>query len=125
MVLRSGRGGMFKVYLCISTQHDWRLVILAAIVCAIATLSTFYLYSKTPRFPTWRRAAWLGMTGLVAGSGIWTTHFLAMLAFEAGLPARYAALGTLGSLAVAVAGSTLGFAIGSLHPPGRRSLAAT
>jgi NO-binding membrane sensor protein with MHYT domain len=40
------------------------------------------------------------MTGLVAGSGIWTTHFVAMLAFKTGLPTGYAVLATMSSLGV-------------------------
>jgi signal transduction histidine kinase len=104
---------MFKIYLCITTQHDWRLVLAAALVCAAATLATFFLYSKVPAIPALRRATWLALTGLVAGSGIWTTHFVAMLAFETGLPTGYAAVGTLGSFVVAVLCTSLGFAISS------------
>jgi len=104
---------MFKVLLCIAMKHDWWLVMLAAAVCVTATSATFFLYSKVPAFPRWRRWAWLSMTGAVAGSGIWTTHFVAMLAFETGLPTGYAAGPTAGSLGVAVLSTTLGFAIAS------------
>jgi PAS domain S-box-containing protein len=104
---------MFKVVLCITTQHNLWLVIVAALVCVPATFATFFLYSKIPAFPAWRRWAWLSMTGAVAGSGIWTTHFVAMLAFKTGLPTGYAALPTLGSLVVAVVSTTLGFALAS------------
>ena len=53
------------------------------------------------------------MTGLVAGSGIWTTHFISMLAFESGLPAGYDILPTVTSLLVASLGAMLGFALAS------------
>jgi PAS domain S-box-containing protein len=116
---------MFKVLLCVATEHNWWLVGLAAMVCLPATLATFFLYSKVPAFPLWRRWAWLGMTGLVAGSGIWTTHFVAMLAFKTGLPTGYAALPTIASLLVAVASTGLGFAIGSRPTsPARQDLRA-
>jgi signal transduction histidine kinase/NO-binding membrane sensor protein with MHYT domain len=116
---------MFKIYLCITTQHDWRLVLAAALVCATATMATFFLYSKVPSFSPVRRAVWLALTGLVAGSGIWTTHFVAMLAFETGLPTGYAALGTLGSFVVAAVCTSLGFAISSSpRLASRRPLAA-
>jgi PAS domain S-box-containing protein len=104
---------MFKVFLCIATEHNLWLVGVAAVVCVVATLATFFLYSRVPSVPGWRRWTWLTMTGLVAGSGIWTTHFVAMLAFKTGLPTGYAALATMGSLAVAVASTILGFAGGS------------
>ena len=41
------------------------------------------------------RAAWVLLTGLVAGCSIWATHFIAMLAFEPNLPSAYAALSML------------------------------
>jgi PAS domain S-box-containing protein len=104
---------VFKVFLCLATEHNWWLVTVAALVCLPSTLATFFLYSKVPARKDWRRWTWLGMTGVVAGSGIWTTHFVAMLAFKTGLPTGYAALPTLGSLVVAVASTTLGFAIAS------------
>jgi PAS domain S-box-containing protein len=116
---------MFKVLFCIAMEHNWWLVGLAAIVCLASTLATFFLYSRVPTFPVWRRWCWLGMTGLVAGSGIWTTHFVAMMAFKTGLPTGYAALPTLGSLGVAVFGTTLGFAVGSsMEDRERRGLAS-
>ena len=115
---------MFKVLLCVSMRHDWTLVIVAGVVCIVASWASFFLYSKAPRFPAWRRWCWVAMTGLVAGSGIWTTHFVAMLAFETGLPAAYAPLPTLGSLGVAVVGTTLGFAVALAGRFGRRGTLA-
>jgi PAS domain S-box-containing protein len=104
---------MFRVFFCIANEHNWWLVGVAALVCLISTFSTFFLYSKAPTVPIWRRCAWLAMSGLVAGSGIWTTHFVGMLAFKTGLPTGYAALATIMSLLVAIASTTAGFAVGS------------
>jgi NO-binding membrane sensor protein with MHYT domain len=116
---------MFKVFLCVTTDHNLWLVGLAAVVCVVATLATFFLYSRVPSQPGWRRWTWLAMTGLVAGSGIWTTHFVAMLAFRTGLPTGFALLGTLASLVVAVLSTTIGFAGGSLSlARSRQGLAA-
>jgi PAS domain S-box-containing protein len=117
---------MFKIALCIAMEHDWRLVVLAALICVLATRGAFYLYSKAPPLPGWRRWTWLGMTGLVAGSGIWTTHFVAMLAFRTGLPTGFDEPQTAASLVVAVFGTTLGFAISSTPAiASRRALTAT
>ena len=102
---------MFRVFLCVALHHNWWLVVVAALVCVPSTFATFFLYSRVPSFPPWRRWAWLSMTGVVAGSGIWTTHFVAMLAFKTGLPTGYAALPTLGSLGVAILSTTAGFAV--------------
>ena len=99
---------MFKVYLCLVTQHDWRLLPFAALVCVVSTLTTFFLYARTPSVKSWRRCVWLATTALVAGSGIWTTHFVAMLAFKTGLPESYDPVATFESFAVAVAFMAIG-----------------
>jgi diguanylate cyclase (GGDEF)-like protein len=47
------------------------------------------------------RAAWVLLTGLVAGCSIWATHFIAMLSYSTGLKAGFLPLGTLASLLIA------------------------
>ncbi|MDP3175928.1 MAG: PAS domain S-box protein [Phenylobacterium sp.] len=104
---------MINVLLCIGMEHNIWLVGVAAFVCVTSTLATFYLYSRVPSPSSWRKMGWLTMTGLVAGADIWTTHFVAMLAFKSGLPTGYAVLPTTASLGVAVFSTTCGFAIAS------------
>lgn len=48
-----------------------------------------------------------GLSGGAAGCGIWTTHFVAMLAFDTGLPTAYALGLTSLSLALANLSTTL------------------
>ena len=104
---------MYDVYLCLTTQHDWRLVLVAIVMCVVACGSTFLLYARLPAEDGARRLAWLAMLGTVAGSGVWTTHFVAMLAFRTGFQERYDELGTASSLLVAVATAMFGFAMAS------------
>jgi diguanylate cyclase (GGDEF)-like protein/PAS domain S-box-containing protein len=59
------------------------------------------------------RAAWLLLTGLVAGSGVWATHFIAMVAYSPGLKTGYNPTGTLISLIIAVLFMAGGFAVAS------------
>ena len=101
---------MYDVYLCLTTQHDLRLVLVAVVVCAVACASSIFLYAKLP-VDGGRRLAWLTAAGLVAGSGVWTTHFVSMLAFRTGFDERYDVFGTIGSLGAAVAASMLGFGL--------------
>ena len=61
------------------------------------------------------RLFWLFAAGTVAGSGIWGTHFVAMLAFRSGLPVGYDAGPTVLSVIIAVALCSFGFAV-SLKP---------
>ena len=37
---------MYDVYLCLTTQHDWRLVLVAVAVCVVACTSALFIYSK-------------------------------------------------------------------------------
>ena len=104
---------MFKVVSCIINEHDYRLVFLAAVVCLCASLTTFRLYSRLRGARGLVKAAWLLLTALVAGSGVWATHFLGMLAYEPGLRTGYSAAGTIGSLMIAVIFMGLGFGIAS------------
>ena len=118
---------MLNVWLCVTTHHNLSLVLTAAGVCLLATTATVILYARIPTYPPARRWTSLGVTSLVAGSGIWTTHFVAMLAYETGQPTGYVALPTAASFIVAVVGTLIGFAIGSApagphRPPARRLL---
>ena len=58
-----------------------------------------------------RRFGWAVITGVCTGSGIWATHFVAMLAYRGGLPTYYEPVATLGSLLVAIALAACGFAL--------------
>ncbi|HEY4985721.1 MAG TPA: EAL domain-containing protein, partial [Bradyrhizobium sp.] len=53
---------------------------------------------------------WLGTAGAVTGCGVWSTHFIAMLAYTPGFPIRYDIATTVMSLIVAAVMTTAGFA---------------
>jgi diguanylate cyclase (GGDEF)-like protein/PAS domain S-box-containing protein len=92
---------MFKVLTCLVTEHDLRLVLVAGIVCFCGCFTAFRLHSRLVNAQGVIRAAWLLLTGLVAGCSIWATHFIAMLAFSTGLKAGFEPKGTLASLLIA------------------------
>ncbi|MDR3508327.1 MAG: response regulator [Caulobacteraceae bacterium] len=104
---------MIKVLNCVATQHDLRLVALAALVCLGSTLIAFDLFAKLPQGGSRRRTMWLGITSLVTGSGVWATHFIAMLAFRPGFPTGYRLGLTLLSLVAAIAFSAAGLVTAS------------
>ena len=56
---------------------------------------------------------WLLVTGVCAASGIWATHFVAMLAYEDNLPTAYDPGLTAASLVIAIIATTAGFSIAS------------
>jgi diguanylate cyclase (GGDEF)-like protein len=92
---------MLRVYSCIAGEHDFRLVLVAAAICLLASFTAFSIFEQARRAPA-RRLAWVGLAGFVAGTGIWATHFIAMLAYEPHLPVGYDLRLTLLSIAAAV-----------------------
>jgi methyl-accepting chemotaxis protein len=104
---------MFRVFNCLTEQHDWRLVVAAALICLCSSLVTVQLVRRARATIGRVRAIWIGTAGCAAGFGIWSTHFVAMLAYEPGVPVAYAILPTAFSLLVAVAITALGIGIGT------------
>ncbi|NHK26757.1 response regulator [Parvularcula flava] len=74
---------MLNLLTCITQEHDWRFVIGAALICLIASLTTISLLQRTHDRTGSGRMRWLLMTGFVSAAGIWSTHFVAMLAYSA------------------------------------------
>ncbi|WP_296596226.1 MHYT domain-containing protein [Phenylobacterium sp.] len=103
---------MFSVLTCIVVDHDPRLVAVAALVCATACVATFAFHLRSLQAAgSTLRWAWAGLTGLVAGSGVWATHFIAMLAYEPHLAFGYEPWTTAASWLIAVLGMGVGFAL--------------
>jgi len=100
---------VFKVFSCLVTEHDFRLVLLAGVVCFSACFTAFRLYGRMTGAKGLVRGAWLLLTALVAGSGVWATHFLAMLAYQPGLDTGFSSTGTIASLMVSVVFMAAGF----------------
>jgi len=92
---------MLRVYSCIVHDHDYRLVIVAGVICLLACLTAFSILEQA-RSGTGRRAAWLALAAFVSGTGIWATHFIAMLAYQPDVPIAYEPVRTLESIAAAI-----------------------
>ncbi len=102
---------MYRVLACLTNEHDYWLVGLAALVCIATALTSFRMYSIARASQGGRRFGWAVITGVCTGSGIWATHFVAMLAYRGGLPTYYEPVATLGSLLVAIALAACGFTL--------------
>jgi diguanylate cyclase (GGDEF)-like protein/PAS domain S-box-containing protein len=92
---------MLRVYACLTGEHDFRLVLVAGTICLLAAFTAFSIFEQARRAET-RRLAWAGLAGFVAGTGIWATHFVAMLAYRPNLPIGYDLQLTLLSIGAAV-----------------------
>ena len=105
---------MLKVVGCFVDEHDFTLVVLAAAICALASFTAIALLRHAHKSAWAVRARWLTVAGVAGGSGIWATHFVAMLAFEPGLPHAYnlglTALSLLYAIVLTGAGLTLALA---------------
>src|SRR5712671_3569432 len=106
---------MFKVYNCIATAHDLRLVVLAALVCVLASFAAINLLRYARKSHGHMRSMWLLVSAISTGFGIWATHFVAMLAFTPGIPSGYNILLTVLSLVAAILLTGAGLAV-SLIP---------
>ncbi|WP_156679685.1 bifunctional diguanylate cyclase/phosphodiesterase [Sphingomonas profundi] len=100
---------MLKIYTCLATQHDLRLVLLAGAICLFASLTAFTLAGHLRTASCRRRLRWIVALSFVAGSGVWATHFIAMLAYEPGLPTAYSPDYTIVSVLIAIAMSAAAF----------------
>jgi len=103
---------MLAVLTCVFVDHDLRLVLVAALICATACAAAFGFHLRSLKVAGTTMAwAWMALTGLVAGSGVWATHFVAMLAYEPTLAIGYAVPATVLSFLIAIVGMGLGFAL--------------
>jgi NO-binding membrane sensor protein with MHYT domain/methyl-accepting chemotaxis protein len=107
---------MFQIYNCLTTQHDWRLVVIAGLVCLLASLVTITLMHRALMTRGRARIMWLVIAGAASGCGIWTTHFIAMLAYDPGVAVGYDVSLTLFSLLAAAVIAGLGLAAAVYAP---------
>jgi diguanylate cyclase (GGDEF)-like protein len=100
---------MLKVIGCITQQHDIRLVGAAGLICFFACFTCINMLWRSNAHKSLASVAWLTGAALVFGTGVWTTHFVAMLAFESNLLVGYDAVETGTSLIVDCAGAFAAF----------------
>src|ERR1700761_9503747 len=99
---------MNVVLRCIFEQHDLRLVVVAAILCVLSCVTALAMIMRAKAAQALRsRSLWLVAAGMGAGAGIWSTHFVAMLAYRSGLPIAFDPGLTVLSVAVAMVLSTV------------------
>jgi diguanylate cyclase (GGDEF)-like protein/PAS domain S-box-containing protein len=93
---------MYRVLTCLTTEHNLWLVLLAGLICLMATHVAVVLVQRGRSVTGRARWLWLGVAGASGGYGIWSTHFIAMLAYDPGVVVGYEAQLSLLSLAMAI-----------------------
>src|SRR5690242_14788835 len=87
----------------LSGHHDMGLVLLAIAVAVLASYTALDIGGRIKEARGVARAAWLAGGATAMGGGIWSMHFIAMLAFAMPFPIRYDLATTVASLLVAIA----------------------
>lgn len=95
---------MYRVMGCLTQEHDFWLVGLAALVCVLGASLSVALKRRLLQATGRRKQVQLGLSSMIGGATIWSTHFIAMLAYDPGYSHGYEPIATAGSLAVAIAG---------------------
>jgi diguanylate cyclase (GGDEF)-like protein/PAS domain S-box-containing protein len=131
-----------RVFDCIQTVHDPWLVMAAIFTASLSGFALFTVLDHARGQQHYARPVWLVAGACVAGGGIWSAHFIAMLGFHPAATVSYDTTLTLVSAAVAIAlagaaipfllssrfdrvlsgGVILGAAIGAMHFTGMAAL---
>ncbi|MFS0712020.1 ATP-binding protein [Brevundimonas phoenicis] len=88
---------------CLVERHDWRIASLAILACVFSIGIALLLSERARRLSPRARRPYTLSAPLVAGLGVWTTHFIAMLAYDVGVDIRYDPLQTFLSLVIVTA----------------------
>ena len=113
-IFRAGEdcgGPLIEVALCIGVEHDPWLVALAVAICSVGAFAIVQMFERARSTGGIQRLGWTFLTSLASGATIWCTHFVAMLAFQAGAPVTLDPVLTMASLVVAVFGTFMGISL--------------
>ncbi|WP_207541304.1 MHYT domain-containing protein [Sabulicella rubraurantiaca] len=96
----------------LSGSHDPLLVTLSVAVAIAASFAALDLAGRArATADRWTSSAWVTAAALTLGGGIWSMHFVGMLAFQLPIPVAHDPGFTALSLAIAVLVTGLGFAV--------------
>lgn len=98
---------MYRVIECLGYEHDHSLVLLAAFVCIVGAGLSARLLSRIATATSLQKTVKLLLTAMIAGATIWSTHFVAMLAFDPAYDHAYEPGATALSLFVAMLGMAI------------------
>ena len=93
---------MFSILSCLGATHDARFVAASVAICVVGALCTVVMLSHAEECGRDRRRFWIVAASAVAGTGVWATHFMAMLAYDGGYPVAYDGTITVLSILVSV-----------------------
>ncbi|GGH27204.1 sensor histidine kinase [Alsobacter metallidurans] len=90
--------------------HDTLLVALSIVIAVTAAYTALDLAARMRATSGWPAHGWLAASAIAMGGGVWSMHFVAMLAFQLpGVEVRYDLGLTLLSLALPILATAFGF----------------
>ncbi|MGN6549796.1 MAG: MHYT domain-containing protein [Pararhizobium sp.] len=95
----------------VSGSYDYPLVVLSIVIAVLAAYAALDLAGRVRQATGWARAAWIATASIAMGGGIWSMHFIAMLAYIMPMKASYDLGVTLASLALPIVVTWLAFSI--------------
>lgn len=92
-------------------EHDPLIVLLSLLIAVISSFVSLDVAERLRGAKGKAWALWLGGAGCTLGGGIWSMHFIAMLAFSLHVEIRYHIGLTLLSLLLAIVSTSVGYAV--------------
>jgi PAS domain S-box-containing protein len=103
--------------------YDAKLVVLSVLIATVASYTALDLAGRINASTGWARHAWFAAAAVAMGGGIWSMHFVAMLAFSMpGMTVDYDIGLTLLSLALPILVTGVGFIAASREGAGRGTI---
>ena len=102
---------MLSVFECVVGQHNVWLVLLAALVCIAGAWTILRLFQRAQATRGAQSIGWHFLTAVAAGSSIWCTHFVGVLAYRSVTPVTLDPVLTILSLLIAIGGAAPGFVV--------------
>ena len=73
---------MLRVLTCLTVEHDGQRFVLAVAICLLSSIVAVSLFHRTQATRGRVQIIWLALGTATVSSGIWATHFVAMLAYH-------------------------------------------
>ncbi len=99
---------MIERFTTLIGHHDIPTLLLAILICTAGSILFVQLLGRARRTDGLQRVIWTFYSGLVGGGTVWTTHFIAMLAWRRDLLLGFDPILTGSSLVIAVLVTALG-----------------
>ncbi|MUT66067.1 bifunctional diguanylate cyclase/phosphodiesterase [Paenibacillus sp. NEAU-GSW1] len=95
--------------IAIAGNYNGWVIFLSFVISLMASYSALNLVYKISHTRGKAQQGWMAASAFVMGSGIWTMHFVGMMAFHVGLPVKYDIPTTLISILAAILASYVAF----------------